>query len=113
MAEVANTNAARVAALHLETIQRDGLTVSYSGGDEEEATFYADEAAAAVAWYRRTLPWDGSIDMAVLNAADYRRTTPIPFPSPHTELATRFIIIADHVRVPPRLRSLGDRRPGH
>ncbi len=100
-AQVDDTNASRVAALHLNVIHRDGLTLSYSAGDEDEAEFYAGEVAAAVAWYRRTLPWDGSITMAVLNEADYRRTTPIPFPSPHAELGTRFIIIADHVETHP------------
>jgi hypothetical protein len=56
---------------------------------------------AAVAWYRRTLAWDGSVDMAVLDEADYRRTTGIPYPSPHAEIRTGFIIIADHVETHP------------
>jgi hypothetical protein len=33
--------------------------------------------------------------MAVLGAADYPRVTPLPYPSPHAETATDFIVVAD------------------
>jgi hypothetical protein len=100
-AQVLGSNAARVAALGLDRIDGDGVSLSYSDGAEAEARFYAREVEAAVKWYRETLDWSGSITMAVLNAADYRRTTLIPYPSPHAETRTRFIIIADHVETHP------------
>jgi hypothetical protein len=39
--------------------------------------------------------------MAVLDKAGYALTTPVPYPSPHAEPRTRFIIIADHVESHP------------
>src|SRR2546423_1048935 len=100
-AQFGATNASRVAALHLPKIERDGVVVSYSPGASDEAEFYADEAAAAVAWYHRSLPWKGSIAMAVLDPAGFRLATPIPYPSPHAEPLTGFIIIADHATSHP------------
>jgi hypothetical protein len=100
-AQFGATNASRVAALHLPKIQRDGVILYYSPGARDEAEFYANEAAAAVAWYHRTLPWKGSIAMAVLDPADFRIATPIPYPSPHAEPLTGFIIIADHATSHP------------
>jgi hypothetical protein len=89
------TIAGRVAALGLETIATDRVLVSYSEGADEEALFFADEVAAAVDWYRQELDWDGTIRMAVLDAADYPLVTPLPYPSPHAETATGFIVVAD------------------
>ena len=91
----AATIAGRVAELGLETIAAGRVLVSYSEGADEEARFFADEVAAAVDWYRQELGWDGTIRMAVLGAADYPRVTPLPYPSPHAETATGFIVVAD------------------
>ncbi len=89
------TIAGRVAELGLATITADRVIVTYSEGADAEARFFADEVAAAVDWYRRELGWDGTIRMAVLDAADYPRVTPLPYPSPHAETATGFIVVAD------------------
>lgn len=95
------TNAGRVTLLGLDRILGDGMSLFYSRGAETEAGFYATEVEAAVRWYRETLGWAGSVAMAALSEADYRRTTAIPYPSPHAEIATGFIIIADHVESHP------------
>jgi hypothetical protein len=100
-AQFGATNASRVASLQLPKIERDGLVLSYSPAAKDEAEFYATEAAAAVAWYHRTLPWKGSIAMAVLDPAGFRLATSIAYPSPHAETLTGFIIIADHATSHP------------
>ncbi len=100
-AQPLSTNAGRVTLLGLDRILGDGMSLFYSRGAETEAGFYATEVEAAVRWYRETLGWAGSVAMAVLSEADYRRTTAIPYPSPHAEIATGFIIIADHVESHP------------
>ncbi len=100
-AQFGATNASRVAALQLPKIERDGVILHYSPGAKGEAEFYASEATAAVAWYHRTLPWKDSIAMAVLDPAGFRLATAIPYPSPHAETLTGFIIIADHVTSHP------------
>jgi hypothetical protein len=100
-AQFGPTNASRVAALQLPKIERDGIVLSYSPGARDEAEFYATEAAAAVAWYHRALPWNRSIAMAVLDPAGFRLATAIPYPSPHAETLTGFIIIADDVTSHP------------
>jgi len=100
-AQPAGTNAARVALLGLYRIVGPDLVLFYSAGAEAEASFYAEEVAAAVRWYRETLGWTDPVTMAVLNRADYLRATPIPYPSPHAETATGFIIIADRVESHP------------
>jgi len=94
-AQFGATNASRVADLQLPRIERDGLVLSYSPAAKDEAEFYATEAAAAVAWYHRTLPWKGSIAMAVLDPAGFRLATSIAYPSPHAETLTGFVIIVD------------------
>lgn len=95
------TNADRVAALGLQQIVETGLVVYHSAGVEREARLFADEALAALAWFRQTLGWDRPVTIAVLSAADFSRSTPIPYPSPHAESATGFIIIADNVESHP------------
>jgi hypothetical protein len=100
-AQFGPTNASRVAAPQLPKIEREGVTLSYAPSAKDEAEFYANEAAAAVAWYHRTLPWKGSIAMAVLDPAGFRLATAIPYPSPHAYPLTGFIIIADHVTSHP------------
>jgi hypothetical protein len=100
-AQFGATNASRVAALQLPKIERDGVILYYSPGAKDEAEFYANEAAAAVAWYRRALPWKGSIAMAVLDRAGFGVATAVTYPSPHAETLTGFIIIADHVTSHP------------
>jgi hypothetical protein len=95
------TNADRVAALGLEQIVEPGLVVYHSAGVGSAARFFADEAAAALAWFRQSLGWDRPVAMAVLSRADFLRLTPIPYPSPHAESATGFIIIADNVEEHP------------
>jgi len=91
----------RVTALDLPTIAEDGVVIAYSEGVAEEAAFYAAEAEAAAAWYRSVLDWDAPILMAVLDAEDFARTTSVPYPSPHAEIATGFIVIADRVESHP------------
>jgi hypothetical protein len=95
------TIADRVAALGLEQIVEPGLVVYHSAGVDRVARFFADEAAAALAWFRQNLGWDRPVAIAVLSRADYSRSTPIPYPSPHAESATGFIIIADKVEEHP------------
>ena len=86
---------ARVESLDLDTIVAPRLVLSYSDGAEEEAQLYAAEADAAIQWYAEELGWTGSIRMVVLSERDYSLTTPLPYPTPHTESGTGFIVIAD------------------
>jgi hypothetical protein len=95
------TIAARVELLGLETITADGLVLYHSADAKEEALDLAETVAAAIAWYRSTLGWNGAITMAMLDESDYLLVTPLPYPSPHTESATEFIVVADHVESHP------------
>lgn len=100
-AQIPGTIEGRVALLDLPTIDANGVMAAYSDDAEDEAAFYAAEAMAAVEWYRGELSWDGVINMAVLDREDFQRTTAIPYPSPHAETATGFIVLADHVESHP------------
>lgn len=95
------TIADRVGLLGLDAYVSAGMVLSYSDGAEEEAHFYATEVESAISWYRETLGWTGSITMAVLNERDYSLTTSLPYPTPHTETATGFIIVAERIETHP------------
>lgn len=96
-----DTIAGRVEQLGFDTISRNNLVLSYSDGAESEARHLADEVEAAIAWYQEVLGWDGAIAMAVLDEADYQRVTTLPYPTPHTEGVTGYIVVADHVESHP------------
>jgi len=96
-----DTIAGRVERIGFDAIERNGLVLSYSDGANSEALYLASEVEAAIAWYRDVLGWNGSIAMAVLNEADYRRVTTLPYPTPHTESVTGFIVVADRVEAHP------------
>ena len=91
----------RVLQLGLGSIAANGVVVFHSADATEAAAFFARELDAALAWYAEELGWHGTIRAAVLNAADYRLVTPLPYPSPHTESATNFIVLADRANSHP------------
>ena len=98
VAQPSDSNQARVAALGLGVIESARVSVAFSDSVAGEiASGYAAEAIAAAAWYRSELDWQEEMAIAVLDADDFRRVTAIPYPSPHAETRTGFIIIADRV----------------
>ena len=107
------TNAGRVTLLGLDRILGDGMSLFYSRGAETEAGFYATEVEAAVRWYRETLGWAGSVAMAVLSEADYRRTTAIPYPVSTCRDSHRLHHHRRSRRVASRLRFVGYRHSRH
>lgn len=95
-AQTPATNSGRVDALGLPRLE-GAVTLSYSRAAEREAAVYHTELEAAVAWYRRETGWSVPVRVAVLSKADFPRATSIPYPTPHAETATGFIILADRV----------------
>jgi hypothetical protein len=92
----AQTNLDRVKAAGLP--KHDGVVTLYrSQGAAREAALYGPEVEAAAQWYRTQLGWTRRLDLAVLDKDDFPRITEVPYPSPHAESRTGFIIIADHV----------------
>jgi len=90
------TNQARVEALALPRF--DGaITLHYSPPAAAEAARTRAELEAAVLWFRRRLGWTATVRVAVLSKPDFARATAIPYPTPHAESSTGFIILADRV----------------
>jgi hypothetical protein len=82
--------------------RRDGvITLHHSRSAAPQAALYGAEISAAVEWFRARLAWKRHLVVAVLDSDDYRRITPIPYPTPHAEGLTALIIIADHVVAHP------------
>ncbi len=61
----------------------------------------APEIEAALVWYRARMGWAGYPRLAVLDRGDFARATDLPYPTPHAETATGFIILADRVESHP------------
>lgn len=74
-----------------------GVRVYHSAGALEAARIYGGAIAAALAWYRAALSWDGEIAVAVLDAADWQAMVSLPYPVPHAERALNVVVMPDSV----------------
>ncbi len=96
------SNLARAETAGLPAIRDGALTLYHSAPAAIAAEHYRKELVAAIGWFRANAGWTvASVRVAVLDSADYARITGIPYPTPHAETRTGFIIIADDIRAHP------------
>jgi hypothetical protein len=73
------------------------VRVYHSASALEVARIYGSAIAAALAWYRAELAWDGEIAVAVLDEADWQAMVALPYPVPHAERAWNLVVMPDSV----------------
>ncbi len=74
-----------------------GVHVYHSATAIEAAQTYGAAIAAALAWYRAELGWQGEVAVAVLDAADWQAMVSLPYPVPHAERAWNVVVMPDSV----------------
>lgn len=94
------TSLERLLALGLPA-SSDGLDLHYSPAAGDEARDYAATLTRAVDWFRQQVDWTEPVVMAVLDADDYARVTPVPYPVPHAERATGLVVMPDSIAAFP------------
>src|SRR5580692_3558372 len=73
---------AKVQDLHLPYVAGT-VPVYYSAGAEARALKYQKAIIACQQWYDQQVGKHVDVTLAVLNKADWEKTTPIPYPMPH------------------------------
>ncbi len=75
----------------------DGVRVYHSASALAPARTYGAAVAAALAWYRAQLGWDGVVAVVVLDAADWQAMVSLPYPVPHAERRWNVVVMPDSV----------------
>ncbi len=96
------SNLARAAAAGLPVIEDGPLRLAHSASATDVAERFRKDLVAAINWYRAETGWSAeTVRIAILDHGDYTRITGIPYPTPHAETRTGFIILADDIRAHP------------
>lgn len=90
-------DAAALAGHGLPLLTVDGIQVYHSAGAREQAERFGRAIAAALAWYRAELGWQGDLAVAVLDAGDWPALVWLPYPVPHAVRPTGLLVMPDSI----------------